>query len=101
MNNIKIVKTQVGFRFSSVVFSEDGSVSANLQMGTLTSSSALEGQEPQITFNVLANQGHYISKDEIDAVEFDEDDQVEGATLRAVVESKIEVVLKAKGLLPH
>lgn len=87
----KQVNAQVVYRLSSITLNEDGSLSTAVSVGTL---STPEGaSEP--TFTQIAQQGYYITKEDVEAILLD---GVSG-NLRQVAEIAVEAKLREKGAL--
>lgn len=87
----KQVNAQVAYRLANIVLTEDGGISATVTIGTLTKP---EGQEEN-TFTQIAQQGYYLSKEDVDTVNLD---SVSG-NIRAIIETAVEIKLREKGSL--
>lgn len=99
MYKIKTVSAQMGYRFQNMSFNEDGSINANLQVGTLNPVPSVNDSEPPtVNFNPIATSGHYLHAHEAEAVLGDLQPD-ESGSLRGVLEARIEAFLRAKGAL--
>jgi hypothetical protein len=87
----KKVQAEVAYRVASISFTEDGSISASVTVGTLTK----QKNSDEVTFSQIAQQGYYLPKEEVDQLNLD---GVSG-NIRVVVEAAIEAKLREKGSL--
>jgi hypothetical protein len=92
--NIKIIDGSVGRRFQSIVLSEDGSISATVQIGIVS-----QDGEANVVFNPLASNGYYIPSNEVSDYVLGEvlADIPAGTTYRQVIEAQVEAHLLSRG----
>lgn len=96
----KTIDSKVGYRVNQIVFSEDGSCNTTVQIVVLKTIPATETQPESVGYSILASQGQYLTKDEVDAIVVDPEEIGGKISLRDLIDAKLELVLKAKGLIP-
>lgn len=91
MLKIKPINAKVGYRIESIVFSQDGSLYANIQIGSIEE---VENAVPN--FHPIASQSHSLTPDEVNLLTIQTDEPI---SLKAAVEHIVETKLREKGSL--